>query len=212
MASNNGGPWGGGSGGGGPRGGGDDNRGGDKRPGDGPQIPEIEEIMKKGQEQLRVLMGGRGARGGGSGGGEGGPRLTRGTVGLGILGLVLVWGWASLYTVRPEEQSVELFLDQEHRQSHDVVRRLDSAIRSGGLAVVGLPATRKAIESYQADQLVLSAELPAAEREELVRIAAQQDLPIETVRDSETLARNGGVGCLLRYLPPTPGREITHGA
>lgn len=112
MASNNGGPWGGGSGGGGPRGGGDDNRGGDKRPGDGPQIPEIEEIMKKGQEQLRVLMGGRGARGGGSGGGEGGPKLTRGTVGLGILGLVLVWGWASLYTVRPEEQSVELFLGE----------------------------------------------------------------------------------------------------
>jgi modulator of FtsH protease HflK len=110
MASNNGGPWGGGSGGGGPRGGGDDNRGGDKRPGDGPQIPEIDEIMKKGQEQLRVLMGGRGARGGG--GGEGGPKLTRGTVGLGILGLVLVWGWASLYTVRPEEQSVELFLGE----------------------------------------------------------------------------------------------------
>jgi len=112
MASNNGGPWGGGSGGGGPRGGGDDNRGGDKRPGDGPQIPEIDEIMKKGQEQLRVLMGGRGARGGGGGGGDGGPKLTRGTVGLGILGLVLVWSWASLYTVRPEEQSVELFLGE----------------------------------------------------------------------------------------------------
>jgi membrane protease subunit HflK len=111
MASNNGGPWGGGSGGGGSQGGGDGNRGGDRRPGDTPQIPEIEEIMKKGQEQLRVLMGGRG-RGGSNGGGDGGPRITRGTVAFGLLGLVAVWLWASLYTVRPEEQSVELFLGE----------------------------------------------------------------------------------------------------
>lgn len=111
MASNNGGPWGGGSGGGGSQGGGDGNRGGDRRPGDTPQIPEIDEIMKKGQEQLRVLMGGRG-RGGAGGGGDGGPKITRGTVVFGLLGLVAVWLWASLYTVRPEEQSVELFLGE----------------------------------------------------------------------------------------------------
>ncbi|MGI1662740.1 FtsH protease activity modulator HflK [Palleronia sp. KMU-117] len=112
MASNNGGPWGGGSRGGGPRGGGDDDRGGDRRPGgEGPQIPEIEEIMKKGQEQLRVLMGGRGSGGSGAGG-DGGPRITRGMVGLGALGLAALWLWSSLYTVRPEEQSVELFLGE----------------------------------------------------------------------------------------------------
>ena len=63
MAGNNGGPWGGGSrgnGGGGDRG----NNGGGRRPGSGetPPIPEIDEIMKKGQEQLRVLMGGRGGK------------------------------------------------------------------------------------------------------------------------------------------------------
>ena len=111
MASNNGGPWGGGSRGGGPRGGGgDDDRGGDRRPGnDGPQIPEIEEIMKKGQEQLRVLMGGRGGSGTP---GQGGPRITRGMVGLGVLAVAGLWLWNSLYTVRPEEQSVELFLGE----------------------------------------------------------------------------------------------------
>ena len=89
MAGNSGGPWGGG---GGNKGGGDDDRrnnGGGRRPGDesGPQIPEIDELMRKGQEQLRVLMGGRGGRGGTGGGGEGGPRgpiFTRSTVGLGI--------------------------------------------------------------------------------------------------------------------------------
>jgi modulator of FtsH protease HflK len=116
MASNNGGPWGGGPRGGGPRGGGggDDDRGGDRggdrRPGnEGPQIPEIEEIMRKGQEQLRVLMGGRGGSGTP---GQGGPKITRGMVGIGVLAVAGLWLWSSLYTVRPEEQSVELFLGE----------------------------------------------------------------------------------------------------
>jgi membrane protease subunit HflK len=120
MAGNSGGPWGGGgsSGGGGNRGnnGNGSGNGGDRRPpsGDGPQIPEIDELMKKGQERLRVLMGGRGGSGQGGGrdggGGGGGPAFTRGTIGLGALAAIVVWGMASLYTVKPEEQSVELFL------------------------------------------------------------------------------------------------------
>jgi modulator of FtsH protease HflK len=112
MASNNGGPWGGGSRGGS---GGGDNRGGPpRRPGgEGPQIPEIDEIVRKGQEQLRVLMGGRGGRGNGQGGGDGdGPRFSRGTVIIAALAAVGLWLFSSLYTVRPEERSVELFLGE----------------------------------------------------------------------------------------------------
>jgi modulator of FtsH protease HflK len=110
MAGNNGGPWGGG---GSNKGGG--NRGNDGRGsgsgGDGPQIPEIDELMKKGQEQLRVLMGGRGGKGGRpGGGGSGGPAFTRGTFALAALAAVVLWALASFYTVKPEEQSVELFL------------------------------------------------------------------------------------------------------
>ena len=122
MAGNTGGPWGGG----GNSGGGDDDGGngprrpdrgnGGRRPGeDGPQIPEIDELVKKGQEQLRVLMGGRGGggNGGGIGGGGGsGPFLTKGTVGIAALVGIIAWGMASFYTVRPEEQSVELFLGE----------------------------------------------------------------------------------------------------
>lgn len=109
MTGNNGGPWGGGGRG---SGNGGDNRGGGKRPGgDTPQIPEIDEIVKKGQEQLKVLMGGRGGSGGNRGtGGGGGPALNRGTIGIGLVGLLGLWLFASFYTVRPEEQSVELFL------------------------------------------------------------------------------------------------------
>ncbi|MBF9051349.1 FtsH protease activity modulator HflK [Roseobacter sp. HKCCD9010] len=119
MAGNNGGPWGGGGGsggGGGNRGGDDGNRGGGRRPGqggDGQQIPEIDEIVRKGQEQLRVLMGGRGGKGRGNGtGGGDGPRLTPGSAAIGVLALIGLWLYASFYTVRPEEQSVELFLGE----------------------------------------------------------------------------------------------------
>ncbi|MDJ0820601.1 MAG: FtsH protease activity modulator HflK [Paracoccaceae bacterium] len=117
MAGNSGGPWGGGGsgqGGGGngrgPEGGG----GGGRRPDDrDPQIPEIDELMKKGQERLKVLMGGRGGSGGSGGsGGDGGPAFTRGTVLMGLIGLLGLWLFASFYTVRPEEQSVELFLGE----------------------------------------------------------------------------------------------------
>ena len=81
--SNNKGPWGGGGGGNGRDDDNDDRRPA-RRPGqDGPNIPEIDEIMKKGQEQLKVLMVGRGGGGqtNGTGGGEG-PGFSRGTIGL----------------------------------------------------------------------------------------------------------------------------------
>ena len=79
-------------------------------------MPEIDDLVKKGQEQLRVLMGGKGGtrNSGGSGGNMGGagPKFTRGTVGLGLVAAAVVWGMASFYTVRPEQQSIELFLGE----------------------------------------------------------------------------------------------------
>lgn len=131
MAGNSGGPWGGGGNSGGNSGGNRGNNGGGRNnggnngggnnggrgpEGEGPQIPEIDELMKKGQEQLRVLMGGRGGGnsggGRGAGGGGGGPALTRGTIGLGAVAAVVLWGLSSFYTVRPEQQSIELFLGE----------------------------------------------------------------------------------------------------
>lgn len=106
MASDNGGPWGGG----GNRGGSGGNKGGDRppqRPGDQPPIPEIDELMKKGQEQLRVLMGGRSDnRRGGSGQGGGGG-IGRGSLMLAALAAAGVWVFASFYRVDTSEQSVE---------------------------------------------------------------------------------------------------------
>lgn len=114
MAGNNsGGPWGGKN-----RDGDDDKkRGSDKnRPLGGTnqgQIPEIDEIVRKGQEQLRVLMGGKGGAGGSGGSGSlGGPGISRGMVGLFLLGAVVLWLFASFYRVDTSEQSVELLFGE----------------------------------------------------------------------------------------------------
>lgn len=107
MAGNSGGPWGGGGNNG-------SNNGSEpprppRRPNEGQGIPEIDELVNKGREQLRVLMGGGNGGNRNTGGGVT-PQLTRGTIALGILGAIALWGMASFYTVKPEEQSVELFL------------------------------------------------------------------------------------------------------
>src|SRR3989338_2013804 len=113
----NGGPWGSGGGSGGDdQNGGKDRRGTGRKPGDGPQIPEIDALMKKGQEQLRVLMGG-GNGGGrstppGGGGNPAGALFTRQGLVFGAIGVALLWSYMSFYTIKPEEKSVELFLGE----------------------------------------------------------------------------------------------------
>ncbi|WP_134679239.1 FtsH protease activity modulator HflK [Paracoccus ravus] len=88
---------------------GEDPRGGPRR---GDQMHEIEDLMRKGQDRLRVLMGGKGG-GGPRGNGNGprrqaGPQMTKGSWGLVALGGLAFWAFMSLYTVNPEERSVEL--------------------------------------------------------------------------------------------------------
>ncbi len=116
MAGNNGGPWGGGGNRGGSGGDDDNNRNnGPRRPAGGDQIPELDDLLNKGREQFRVLMGGNGGGNRSGGGAPSGPAFTRGTIGLAAAAAVVVWGMASFYTVKPEEQSVELFLGEFHQ-------------------------------------------------------------------------------------------------
>ena len=115
MAGNSGGPWGGnGSGNNRPTGNNDDDRGNRRPSGQSGQVPpEVEEMLRAGQERFRVLMGGGNRGSGGSGGqGGGGPEGTRGMLGLGALLAIGLWAFSSFYTVKPEEKSVELFLGE----------------------------------------------------------------------------------------------------
>ncbi|MCY4461082.1 MAG: FtsH protease activity modulator HflK [Albidovulum sp.] len=102
MSQNNsGGPWGG------------RDRGGGQGP-NIPEMPEIDELMDKGRDQLKSIFGG-GGRGGGRRSkrrGTGGPGLSRGPIILVILGLAVAWAYFSFYSVKPEERSVEFFLGE----------------------------------------------------------------------------------------------------
>ena len=124
MAGGNG-PWGGGRGpeDDEPKGKGDGRRGEDPRRGQPGPIPELDEVLRKGQERLRVIMGGGGPGGGGGRGGASGPGGSgiSPRVGL-LLGAALVaavWCSMSFYQVRPEEKSVELFLGKFYQVKGD---------------------------------------------------------------------------------------------
>jgi len=77
---------------------------------------------------------------------------------------------------------------------------LIGAYRANGLAVVGIAATRKALEMGQVDELVIAAP-PPDERvgDELVAKARQTAAKIRIVQDPSVLAGVGGVGALLRF-------------
>jgi protein required for attachment to host cells len=99
------------------------------------------------------------------------------------------------------------FIEHEERESVGSVHLLRQELRRGGLAVCGHRDSREALERGQADQLIVLAQdegTPGGRREELVKLAVLNDVPVEVVQHSEELADLGGVGCLLRYETRTP--------
>jgi modulator of FtsH protease HflK len=111
QMAGSGGPWGGGGDDKDNKGQGEDKRP-PRRPGDGPQIPQIDDLVKSGQERLRVLMGGRGPRGPNTPREPGAPLVTKQGLGLGALALLALWSYESFYSVQQNERSVELFLGE----------------------------------------------------------------------------------------------------
>jgi len=104
-----GGPWGGG---GGDKGGGGKGPWGGGGGGGGPQGPDLDDLLRKGRDQLKVVLGGKGGGGGrrrGGGGGSGMEKLIPYAIPLVLAG---AWLMQSFYSVKPEEKSVELFLGE----------------------------------------------------------------------------------------------------
>ena len=106
-----GGPWGGGN-----NNGGSGNNGGNGGPwGQGPNRPsgpqgsppDLEDIIRRGQDRLRRALpgGGGGNNGGGAGTGLGGSPALYGLIAVALVGF---WAIQSVYTVQPDEVAVEL--------------------------------------------------------------------------------------------------------
>jgi modulator of FtsH protease HflK len=101
-----GGPWGGGSGGGKGGGNGGNNGGpwGQGPRGGGNRPPDLEDLIRRGQDRLKNALPG--------GGGPGGNLSTGATFGLGALALAAFVAYQSIYTVQPDELGVELLFGQ----------------------------------------------------------------------------------------------------
>ncbi len=117
--NNSGGPWGNGGkkddGKKSPWGASDDDKSGNEKNDPMGSVTEIDEIVRKGQEKLRSIIGGKG-RNGPNGGLTGpGGGLGRTPITLGLLAVIALWGYVSLYTVKPEQKSIELFLGSYYK-------------------------------------------------------------------------------------------------
>ncbi|MEL6479167.1 MAG: FtsH protease activity modulator HflK [Pseudomonadota bacterium] len=144
FQSNNGGgggPWGGGNKGGGrnPWGNGSGGGGG----GGGGQPPDLDDLIRKGRDQLRVVLGGKGG-GPVHGGGGGGlpPHLQRLIPGVALAFLVAFWLFQSFYRVETGQQSVELLFGKY------------SATEEEGLNFAPWPFVTKEILAVQQERII----------------------------------------------------------
>lgn len=85
--------------------------------------------------------------------------------------------------------------------STTIADQVVAAVRSDGLGVAGLEATRRALGNGQVDLLLLEAntDVDDEQRNELIRLAAITGADVEVVEAHAGLTRLGGVGALLRY-------------
>ena len=97
------------------------------------------------------------------------------------------------------DEAIDTFVRAEQAESKTTVERLHEQVRRKGLGVVGIHPCLDALQQGAAAELIISEELPHADREELVRVATSLDVPIEVCEGDELLQSHGGVGCLLRY-------------
>lgn len=100
------------------------------------------------------------------------------------------------------EDAIQSYLQVENDESETAVKRLFRAHRVNRLGIFGIAATAAALQIGQVEELIISSTLGHADREVLVRLASQHNIPIETVRNSESLDEQGGVGAILRYSTP----------
>jgi peptide chain release factor subunit 1 len=106
-------------------------------------------------------------------------------------------------------RSFEAVRERDARDDVERVHRMLDAYRAGGLGVVGVDATLRALANGQVHELLIGAD-PAGLRardgrrgaelaDELVAKARQTDAHVTFIEDTRLLAEAGGVGGLLRF-------------
>ncbi len=97
------------------------------------------------------------------------------------------------------EDVINGYVKVEAAQSESAVKRLFRAYRMNRMAVLGVDDSTNALREGMADELIINSTLNHSDREQLVRLASRQGVPIETIENSPLLEEQGGVGVILRY-------------
>lgn len=199
-------PWSGGGRRGGGNGGGGGNRGGNQGP------PDLDEALKKFQDKLNGMLGGRGGKGGGKGGKGGGgkPRNTFALPGLLIIVALAIWAASGFYMVDQSERGVVLrfgkFQEVVSPGLHwnppliDDVRMVNvTRVRSVSQTQTMLTRDENIVE------VEISAQYVAANPRDFVLNVRNPQLSIENALDSALRHVVGGTD-MIEIL--TSGREI----
>jgi membrane protease subunit HflK len=131
--NNNGGPWGGGGGGGGPwgGGGGNGNRGGGGGPFGSRRPPDMEDVIRKGQERLRNLI-------------PGGFGSFKGIL-LIALAAIVIWLLTGFFRVQPNQQAVQLIFGKPFGQPAEQGLHYNLPGPIGSVVVVNVQDLRRTV-------------------------------------------------------------------
>ena len=95
---------------------------------------------------------------------------------------------------------VKPILEQAERdEEKNLLQKLITEVRRGGLGIAGIAATREALKVAQVDTLIIAKSLPFEVVEELTSLAKTTGAGVEFVPDNRVLKDLGGAGALLRY-------------
>jgi peptide chain release factor subunit 1 len=89
--------------------------------------------------------------------------------------------------------------EAERNEEQQLLQKLLTEIRRGGLGIAGIDATRTALKRAQVDMLIISESLRFEVAEELTSLAKSTGAGVEFVPDSRLLEDLDGAGALLRY-------------
>jgi membrane protease subunit HflK len=138
MAWNNngGGPWGGG--GGGPWGGGGGNRGGGGGPFGSRRPPDMEDVIRKGQERLKNLIpGGFGSYKG---------------IALVVLGAIAIWLVTGFFRVQPNQQAIQLVFGKPYGKPVEPGLHYNLPSPIGSVVVVNVQDQRRVVIGQRGNQ------------------------------------------------------------
>lgn len=160
--------------------------------------PDLDEVVKKMQDRLGGLFGGKGGSGGNrSGGGPvSGPAGIKGIIGLVVVGLVILLGFKSFYTIAPAERGVVLRFGAYYEVTQPglnfLIPVIDDVIKVNVDQISTFPAKETMLTS---DENIVDIELTVQFKvQDPVDYLFQDRDPDKTIRDATETALRETIG------------------